>query len=134
MKKSRVAAILTALSLSVGIAVVGSNTANAAKGDGHFILISTHGAPLWSASATVYAGNGDVVQNREVEIKSGGRELWEFTDDGDDEDGSIDVKIYGTNDLSVSGLPLNRDHCFLVNAVGVSRYTGDSVTGGCNSD
>ena len=31
-------------------------------------------------------------------------------------------------------LPLDRDYCFLVDAWGDARYTGDSVTGGCTPD
>jgi len=110
--------------------------ASAATGDRHFIHIATHGAPLWGASAWLYDGKGKEVYKWNERTKSGGRVFWEFTDGGDG--GSLGVVIDGGNFtkelLRTSGLPLDRDHCFLVGAVGDVKYTGDSITGGCTSD
>jgi hypothetical protein len=111
--------------------------ASAASGDRHFILIATHGAPLWKAAMEQSDGNGNLVLIKDEGVKSGGRVLWEFTESIGI--GTVDVVIEG-NTISgadkehVTDLPADRDHCFLVEALGEARYTGDSLTGGCTSD
>jgi hypothetical protein len=137
MKKSRVAAIFAALSLSAGIAIVGSGSADAAKGDEHFIKIATHGAPLWKAKATQFDGSGKEVKYWDVGqaiMKSGGERTWDFTDGGDG--GWINIEVEGFDDPEALSkrLPLNKDSCFLVGASGLSKYTGDNETGGCTRD
>ncbi|MET9915231.1 hypothetical protein ABZZ74_52950 [Streptomyces sp. NPDC006476] len=132
MAQTRTAAILAALSLSLGITAVDAGSANAAAGDRHFVLISTHAAPLWRANAQLYAGRGNLVYSWVQNTRSGGRALWYFTDGGDG--GSISVEVEGTNKVSLTKVPLDRDYCFSVSAGGDPNYTGDSITGGCNSD
>ncbi|MEU3343152.1 hypothetical protein [Streptomyces sp. NPDC006668] len=133
MAQTRTAAILAALSLSLGITAVDAGSANAAAGDRHFVLISTHSAPFWRAKAQLYDGQGNLVYSWVQNTTSGGRALWYFTDGGDG--GSISVQVEGsTRDWNMTNEPLDRDYCFSVSAGGEARYTGDSISGGCNSD
>jgi hypothetical protein len=136
MKKSRAATIFAALSLSAGISIVGSGAADAAKGERHFIKISTHNAPLWSAKATLYDGQGNEVYHWNQPTKSGGGLEWYFTDGGDG--GNIKITVNGQHyplpTKARNSLGLDRDHCFLVESLGKTSYTGDSLTGGCTAD
>ena len=130
-KKIRLMAIAAAL--STGGAVIALLPSANAAGGRHFIHIATHGAPLWSASALLYDGTDNQVYSWFQDTKSGGRALWYYTDGGDG--GSIAIKVSGTNNvLTYKFHELDRDQCFLVKAGGDVKYTGDSLTGGCNSD
>ena len=132
-RRHRLAFLAAGLVLLVGAAtgglVVTGTSPAAAAGNRHFVLIATHGAPLWDAKAWLYDGHGNLVYKWSTGGKSGGRALWYFTNGGDG--GHIYVKM-GT--VGWSNLLLDRDHCFLVQEFGHTRYTGDSVTGGCTPD
>jgi hypothetical protein len=133
MKKSKLATVLAALTLTAGIAVVGSGSADAALGDKHFILISTHGSPTWNAHGKVTDSAGNEVQKFDQDKSNGGKVKWDVTEiDG----GKISVDINGGtgDDFHMKDLPTDRDHCFLINSAGTERYTGDSLTGGCTPD
>jgi hypothetical protein len=133
MKKSKLATILGALTLTAGIAVAGSGSADAALGDRHFILITSKGAPLWKGDAQVYDGQKTLVANFKQTLRSGGRVKWEFTDPGPG--GKINYKIGDDANQLVGELDTDRDHCFLETAGGGSpKYTGDSLKGGCTPD
>jgi hypothetical protein len=118
----------------IGASVVGVvPSANAATSDGvsHFLKISTHGAPVWKATGDLYAGDGTNVYHWSQGLTSGGGAVWRFTYYGDGGHASVSVEA-GTGPYTVGYLALDRDHCFLVDAGGSVRYTGDSMTGGCN--
>ena len=130
MKKPKVAAILAALTLSAGIAVAGAGSADAALGDKHFILITRHHGKAFNADAQVYDRAGKQVEHFEQPDPGDQRVQWDFTDpDG----GHINVRIDDNDTVTTKDLPTDRDHCFLVSD-GKPRYTGDSVTGGCNAN
>jgi hypothetical protein len=134
MKKSKLATILAAITLTAGVAVAASGSADAAPGDKHFILITTKAAPRWKGDAQVFDANGNQVDNFKQPLKSGGRKKWEFTDPGN---GRISFKLGDGNDSTLVGdriLATDRDHCFVIGAAGNARYTGDSLTGGCTPD
>ncbi|MEU3343255.1 hypothetical protein [Streptomyces sp. NPDC006668] len=132
MKKSKIAAIFAALSLSLGIAAVSTDNANAAQGDQHFILVSTHGAPRWHAAAQHFDQDGTQIGDWRQHETSGGRVKWDFTSTSNG-NGYVDVTVEGVSELDLTHLRDDRDHCFLVTAGGEPRYTGDSQTGGCNA-
>ena len=146
-KKIRLAAIAAALSTGgIVIALLPSanadqsdqwapqptaKTANADAGNRHFIHIATHGAPSWDARAWLYDGKGTEVYSWKELNKFGNYVQWEFTDGNDG--GSITVEIDAVRKLTET-FDLDRDQCFLVDAGGFPKYTGDSVTGGCTSE
>jgi hypothetical protein len=133
MKKSKLATILAALTLTTGIAVAGSGSADAALGDQHFILVSTHGSPTWNAHARVTDSAGNEAQKFDRDKTNGGKVRWNFTEI---EGGKISIDINGGTgpDFHMKDLPTDRDHCFLISADGSERYTGDNLTGGCTPD
>ncbi len=144
-KRIRLAAIVAALSTGgTVIAMLPSANADqkapppAAKsadpdaGHRHFIHIATHGAPLWTAEAWLMDGQGHSVYRWREANKSGDYALWYFTNGGDG--GKVRVTIKSDGGDLTDVYPLDRDHCFLVDALGDSRYTGDNVTGGCTPD
>ena len=146
-QRIRLAALVAALSTGgIVIALLPSANADqkapqpAAKsadpdaGHKHFINIATHGAPRWKAEASLYDGNKTEVYHWQEGPKSGDYALWYFTNGGDG--GKIKVVVHELG-LGIKHqdktFDLDRDQCFLVDAVGV-RYTGDNVTGGCTPD
>lgn len=127
---------LVGIVISAGLLLGLSAVPAGAATQRHFVLISTKGAPIWWADAQLYGESGNRLYSWQVSSKSGGRELWFFNWGG--ENGWIDVKVQGLvqvarRETTTKGhLRLDRDYCFRVTADGHPRYTGDSVTGGCN--
>lgn len=102
----------------------------------HFIQVSTHGSPSWSADATLYdSKNGTTIYTWKQDRRIGGRALWYFNADAQSR---LNISLHGVTaypygeDVKLRSLLADRDYCFRVNATGYPFYTGDSVTGGCN--
>lgn len=124
---------MTSVCLLLSLAAAPASATN----ERHFLLITTHGAPWWRADAQLYAQNGTRAYQWGSGEKHGGRVKWEFTWRGDK--GWLDFYVAsfdGLQDTSAAKthLRLDRDYCVMITAGGHPRYTGDSVTGGCNAD
>ncbi|MFD8500197.1 hypothetical protein [Amycolatopsis sp. NPDC059657] len=129
------ATILLSAGMLLGLVAAPANAAAVSR---HFILISTHGAPSWSARAELYHADGTgTVYTWRQKRRIGGRALWYFNAN---DKYSLLVSLHGVTsypggeDVYKTALPADRDYCFRVDAVGNPYYTGDSRTGGCNSN
>ena len=99
----------------------------------HFVQISTHGSPRWSAYVDEFRDdNGDRINSHSVSTRSGGKvNLWFCAYPGTHYhvhvwEATVGNYEWWSKDTTV-------DQCFQVQAFGGIRYTGNSYSGGCDS-
>lgn len=134
-RRKRAAVLGAVLAAGVGAAVMSTAT-GALASERHFIKVSTHGAPTWSASGDLYAADGTRVYHWHEHHVGGNYALWRWTWNGDKGwvNASVSSSIGGVpSGTSISKKPLDRDYCFLVDALGGVSYSGDSKTGNCTA-
>ncbi|MFD8493090.1 hypothetical protein [Amycolatopsis sp. NPDC059657] len=137
MRRSKLFTRSMGIVLSLGVLLgISAAPANAAT-QRHFIHITTHGLPIWEANAELYLPGGKQVYKWKVGRTSGGSERWNFTSNGDN-GGWLDVGVRGLvkagsrpEGITKTGLTLDRNYCFQIDARGHAKYTGDSINGNC---
>jgi hypothetical protein len=100
----------------------------------HFVQISTHGAPRWSAYVDeLRDDNGDRINSHSVGTRTGGKaNLWFWGYPGTHY--HVHIWVLGSTRAFDSNVyPTTVDRCFQISALGSIADKGDSVHDGCNS-